>query len=331
VIDTYQRPLVITHGNCRDGFCSSWVASLHFRKPEVQAACTAPVEFFEGFYGQEPPDVAGRDVYIIDFSYPRDTMITIANTCRRLVVLDHHATAEAALENFPLIEGTAIHFDMSRSGAGMAWDHFMGTPRPWLVNYVEDRDLWRHTLPDSEAVSAFISTLTFDFQTWDQTMKGGTSEEAATIGGHIIAKTRQYVAEVNKNAFMVNFEGYEVPLVNAPQYDISELLVGLMERCEANGKPVPFVMGWWQCNDRRFQYSLRSRGEFNVGALAKKHGGGGHKNAAGFQVTRPVHLDWWVYERCDKCHGSGEWVAPVSRYGAPSRCPDCSGTGQVRR
>lgn len=296
VIESYQKPLVITHGNCRDGFCSKWIASMHFRRQDVSAACTAQVEYFEGFYGQEPPDVAGRDVYIIDFSYPRETMIQIANTCRRLVVLDHHETARDALEDFPHFDGVAIHFDMKRSGAGMAWDHFIGSPRPWLVNYVEDRDLWRQALPDSELVSAYIRTLAFDFETWDNALRSVTAKMAAYAGEHIIAKTRQYVAEVRKNAFLVDFEGYRVPLVNAPQYDISELLVGMMGEWPVDQLTTfqpQFVMGWWQCYDKRFQYSLRSRGDFDVGALAKRYGGGGHRNAAGFQHTQPLHLlDW---------------------------------------
>ena len=33
--------------------------------------------------------------------------------------------------------------------------------------------------------------------------------------------------------------------------------------------------------------------------------------------------------KCKKCHGLGEWVAPISRYGLPSRCPDCHGSGSV--
>ncbi|NIV11578.1 MAG: bifunctional oligoribonuclease/PAP phosphatase NrnA, partial [Aliifodinibius sp.] len=33
-------------------------------------------------------------------------------------------------------------------------------------------------------------------------------------------------------------------------------------------------------------YSLRSRGDFDVSALAERFGGGGHKNAAGFRVKR---------------------------------------------
>ena len=39
---------------------------------------------------------------------------------------------------------------------------------------------------------------------------------------------------------------------------------------------------WWRGHGV-FNYSLRSKGDFDVSELAKRHGGGGHKNAAGFQ------------------------------------------------
>lgn len=35
------------------------------------------------------------------------------------------------------------------------------------------------------------------------------------------------------------------------------------------------------------------------------------------------------WEKCKICSGSGEWVTPESRYGAPSRCRTCGGSGSV--
>jgi hypothetical protein len=105
-------------------------------------------------------------------------------------------------------------------------------------------------------------------------------------GYTVIRKTKQYITEVLKNAIMTTFEGHRVPLVNCPQHDISETLHELAKRPYGNytykgATHPPFAMGWWQRGDGRFQYSLRSIGDFDVSALAKKHGGGGHKNAAG--------------------------------------------------
>ena len=37
--------------------------------------------------------------------------------------------------------------------------------------------------------------------------------------------------------------------------------------------------------DGRWQFSLRSEGEFDVSAVAQQYGGGGHRNAAGFNAA----------------------------------------------
>lgn len=257
---TTKRPLVIYHGACRDGFCAAWCVWRKF----------PAAEFVPAMYGNPPPDVDGRDVIVVDFSYDRALMDEMNRRAKSLLVLDHHKTAEAALSGAPYAT-----FDMERSGAGMAWDHFWpGSPRPWIVDYVEDRDLWRHKLPNGPAVNAFLGTLRYDFEHWYQTSRMEL-EKAAELGQVVEDKIRHYVTEVAKNARRITFHGYDVPIVNAPQVDISEL-VGFL----CNGEL--FAMGWWQRSDGKFSVSLRSRGDFDVSELAKAHGGGGHKNAAGF-------------------------------------------------
>ena len=261
-----DRMLVIYHGACRDGFCAAWC--IWRRRPGA--------EFVAANYGEPPPDVDGRDVIVVDFSYSRPLMDEMYRRAKSFLVLDHHKTAMEAMAGAPY-----AHFDMERSGAGMAWDHFFGGfPRPWIVDYVEDRDLWRHKLPDGPAVNAFLGTLRYDFEHWYQTSRMDV-ERAAEFGKVVEDKIRHYVTEVSKNARRVNFDGYNVPCVNAPQVDISEL-VGFL----CNGEK--FAMGYWQRSDGKFSVSLRSRGDFDVSELAKRHGGGGHKNAAGFLSDMPI-------------------------------------------
>lgn len=269
------NPLVIYHGGCRDGFCAAWAA--HEAEPDA--------EFFAGYYGQSPPNCVGRDVFIVDFSYPIDDMKRIADECSSLVVLDHHKTARDALERFDHPRAIVV-FDMDRSGAGITWDYFHeDKERPWTVDYVEDRDLWRHSLPRTRSVNAFLGTLEYEFQAWSDAwnLERGW-QAAADFGEAVEAKIRQYVREVSKNAVRVNFEGHNIPLVNAPQCDISELLQHL-----ATGET--FSMGWFQRGDGKYQYGLRSKGDFDVSTIAKRFGGGGHKNAAGFQLDQPLCLD----------------------------------------
>lgn len=281
-----KKPLVIYHGGCRDGFCAAWVVS---RK-------LGDAEFFAGYYGQPPPDVDGRDVVIVDFSYQRPLMDEMSRRAKSLLVLDHHKTAEEAMRG-----ADYCVFDMNRSGAGMTWDHFFGGERPMVVDYTEDRDLWRFKLPHSREVNAYLSTLEFDFAAWtnaeENAVQDGFEAHDRTItarnrGQWVIAKTEQYVREAAKNARTVTVDGHKVPIVNAPQVDISELLDFLVTEDKAT-----FAIGWWQRRDGIFQYSLRSRGDFDVSELAKSKGGGGHKNAAGFQSSELLFMGQGIGER----------------------------------
>lgn len=284
-----DKPLVIYHGQCKDGFCSAWVFHRKYGDD---------VEFFEGFYGQPPPDVTGRDVVMVDFCYPRDVMEAMVGKPRELVVLDHHKTAAAAMEGFEAWAAEAkgdtdisINFNMDKSGAMLAWDHCFPTVPvpgfpdgvPWIVQYVQDRDLWRHQLPDSMAVNAYISTMEFSFDLWDETFDLFKRVDGVMVelGKAVLAKTEQYVREVRKNALRIRAFGYTVPIVNAPQVDVSELGHAL---CEGE----PFSIAWWQRSDGLYQYSLRSREDgMDVSVFAKIMAGGGHKHAAGFMAPKP--------------------------------------------
>lgn len=99
------RPLVIYHGGgCRDGFCSAWL---------MKRAYTS-ADFYPANYGEQPPiDWCGRDVFILDFSYPRSEMENIIAQSASVVCLDHHKTAMAALSvfcfDFPCPRCNAIH------------------------------------------------------------------------------------------------------------------------------------------------------------------------------------------------------------------------------
>lgn len=271
-----SRPLIIYHANCIDGFCAAWVAHELFGDHATYHAAS---------YGEPPPDVIGRDVHMLDFSYDRETTVRVLSTAAQLVILDHHVTAAKDLIGL----SPMFHFDMRRSGAGMAWDYFFPLDeRPWLVDYVEDRDLWRFELPRSREINAWISTLPFEFAQWSAARQSTTETVAAGFGSLILRKTEQYVRELAVDAREQMFDGRLVWVVNAPKYDVSELLARLLTRTTTNGPP-PFVVAWRQRRDGEYEYSLRST-EIDVSEIARRYGGGGHRLAAGFTCTEMVHL-----------------------------------------
>jgi oligoribonuclease NrnB/cAMP/cGMP phosphodiesterase (DHH superfamily) len=264
-----MKPLVIFHGQCPDGFAAAWACH----------RLLGDVELFEGFHGQPPPEVRDRDVLVLDFAYPRATLLEMHSNAARLRVLDHHKTAADELAGLDFCT-----FDMERSGAGLAWDVLAppGTTRPWLVDYVEDRDLWRFDLADSLFVNDAIMVEPYTFEAWDAL----ASRELATLvpeGRAIRRKVDAYCRATAANAREVEIDGRAAAIVNAPHVMVSDLLNYI--RAE---RKTEIAIAWWQRADGIHQYSLRSVGDLDVSAIAKRFGGGGHRNAAGFQSPTRV-------------------------------------------
>lgn len=279
-----RPPLVIFHSHCTDGTCAAWIAR----------SVAPEAEFHAWSYEDPPPSrvlYASRRVLILDFSFPRAILTEMAEQCD-LQVIDHHKTAAANLAGLEFCE-----FDMARSGAGLAWDVLRGGPRPWIVDYVEDRDLWRNALPNSEDVVAAIHELprgvsgrqvTPDlFATWDAMSHLRKGDVA--LAGNYHRKTSLRLAEEIANKAMTAELGGMTAAVACGSVLYSDAADILCRRPLPSGKLPDFAAVFWMTSSGRFTYSLRSRGDVDVSEVAKQYGGGGHAGCAGFTADVIVH------------------------------------------
>lgn len=279
------KPLCIYHNFCADGFGAAWV---------IRKAFDRAVDFFGASYGQEPPDVAGRDVIMVDFSYKRPVLEGMGQQAKTLLILDHHKTAAEDLAGLwtppgsgawrTLIDApervpSAALFDMNRSGAGLAWDYFFpNEKRPDLINHIEDRDLWRFAINGTREIQAAVFSYPYDFAVWDDLLFGVDAEGLRREGEAIERKHHKDVAElVGATQRRMVIGGYDVPVANLP-YTLTSDAGHLM------AKGQPFAACYLDTLKGR-TFSLRSTDEgVDVSAIAKAYGGGGHRNAAGFIV-----------------------------------------------
>ena len=72
-----------------------------------------------------------RTVFIVDFSYPRTILEEMEESAESLVVIDHHKTAEEDLRGLDY-----CHFDMTHSGAYLAWEYLFGVDNSASSNSV---------------------------------------------------------------------------------------------------------------------------------------------------------------------------------------------------
>jgi oligoribonuclease NrnB/cAMP/cGMP phosphodiesterase (DHH superfamily) len=283
-----QESLVIYHASCADGYTAAWVA---YRYGHLRGLSHAP-ELWYAQYGSDPPDVTGRDVVIVDFSYPLDVMLELAKKAKSIICLDHHKTVADEVKDLDWVT-----FDNDKSGAMLAWDYFvefgMGEwiDPPKLVGetlcrYVQDRDLWRWELPNSKEISAALTLSKMGIDEWTHFAQQLETniETLLERGATVLAMQNLWAEQKTKHATLRTIRGFEVPCVNLAvklQSEVGHMLVDVED-------PPPFSASFFltqQNGDEIAVFSLRSteRGE-DVGAIAKSFGGGGHRNAAGFSV-----------------------------------------------
>lgn len=275
----FNPQVCLYHANCVDGFGAAFAIWLRYGDNNVRYI---PVS-----YGDEPPwpEITGRRVAIVDFSYKRDVMTRIMALAESVLVLDHHKTAEAELKDLscnttggpPGCPVAEVYFDVKCSGAVMTWDYFHGPgPVPTFFKLIQDRDLWTKNFEGVDDFHMALQSYPKDFDTWYRLYAQPIAflmDEGKTIQRYF----RTLVDYHKAMPHLAHFGSFSVPAVNAPAYVASEVAGELAVNH-------PFA-GVYSINQDKAFWSLRSRGDGqDVSEIAKWFGGGGHRNAAGFSI-----------------------------------------------
>lgn len=297
---TWKPDIFIYHSPCDDGFAAAWA---------VRERWGSEVELFPTNYGRNPPQVEGKNVLIGDFSYKRETIDVMLGYARSIVILDHHKTAEGELEAFRVQESSPgalcaddvdgilrdlaeldrppciALFDMDQSGAMLTWRFcHPGKPTPKLIQYVQDRDLWKFEHEETRAITLWLRSHAYDFVEWTELaaeLEDPQTYPAILREAYGIERFYdQKIAEMTREMHWIKIHGSMVPAVNCSWAFASDVAHALLDMV-----PCPFAACYYDRAEGVRTYSLRSRDErADVSEVAKRYGGGGHRNAAGFEV-----------------------------------------------
>ena len=234
----------------------------------------------------------GQQVVFVDIAPGSVELRALGEHAAKLIVLDHHVTArerfanDLGVQNALAGRGHHIHFDLSHSGAMLAWNYFHpDEPAPDLLRYVEDQDLWAWKLPASEEVNAALASYPRDFETWEELAARPIAELAAE-GAPILRANRIEIDRTLQAAHPVALGSRRAEAVNTGQHR-SRIGHELAQRAA-------FKLPWgvvYRVTGQRVDISLYSIGDLDVAKVAESYGGGGHANAAGFSVTLKRWLD----------------------------------------
>lgn len=283
-----MRRICFYHAGCPDGFGAAWA---------VWKAWGDDGEYRARGHDDaiRATDLGADLVVFVDNAPGNAALRQLAERAGRVVVLDHHVSALERFESEPDLArtlaagGHRIHFDLARSGAVLAWEHFHPQAAlPPLLAYVQDQDLWRWQLADSDAINAAIYSYPRRLDVWDR-LAAMPLEQLASEGRSIARAQRIEVERSLQSAHAITVGGLRVEAVNALFH---RALIGheLALRA-AHGAPAGAV---YRLTARRVDCSLYSIGDFDVAKIAARYGGGGHRNAAGFHVALQDWLDRFV-------------------------------------
>jgi hypothetical protein len=345
-----MKPLVLYHTRadegCPDGFGAAFAAWLklgdeaEYRAVQYGEMSLRPRQTFDPHKNYHsghifhPANLAGREIYILDFSFSRETTDHLFKHAARVVWLDHHDTAfkmwcgdvprsgywlrNPGEDSSPTLPVNAVvHLDNNKSGAMLAWEYFhSGKPVPMLIKHIDDYDRWQFKLDGTREFNAMLTSYEpWSFAHWttflamhNHMAAAGASaftceyyDKAIAEGSAILRAHQQQVRKIvegsARNILIRWFDGYVdgQPSVNA--------FSGLAANCPRTlvddvGNELAKMSGTFGLTWRMSQedmtaiISIRSIGDYDVEAIAKAFGGGGHKNAAGFEVPINQLLEW---------------------------------------
>ena len=314
--------IVIYHGHCTDGFGAAYYAWCSLGHTGVA--------YHEGHYNKvntpedfvrEYGDPAGKRIHILDFSFPRQVMDWLIGDESRsagIVWLDHHKTAfemwlgpEHDYKQFKhrTLGRHHIILDNDKSGALLAKDYYLGEVaiRP-LAHYIDDRDRWQWKMDGTKDIHAALQALQpWSFEQWAAIEKHGIPVLMAR-GGTVREEWERQIRDMTKrpNYCMLSSRTDPVSGEHTPTFDIRGLDIywtcpGLAVNSPLHHSEIGNLLAEksgtyglvWSIapGELLVRCSIRSIGDYDVSAIAKFYGGGGHRNAAGFSVPLSAIAD----------------------------------------
>jgi hypothetical protein len=308
---------ILYHADCPDGFGAAYAAWRRFGDTAA---------YFPMHHGQpwEMAEIAGHDVYILDFSFSPDTLEIMAGMANSVVLIDHHASARQpwaqrltlAADGGQSYQHPALPlslcFDLDKSGARLAWEYFHpAQPVPLILRHIEDMDLWRFALPGTRAICRALRLLDFDFTVWDELIRAAPTPDsprykALLAEGESIERFFRIEVERLAQGRLVmpaRLRGEPLDPLQALRHGLPTVVDEARAWRAIDGLAInasalfaselgdrlaercgTFGLIWQMGADGQVKASLRARGNVNVAEIAANHGGGGHPNAAGFRM-----------------------------------------------
>lgn len=282
--------IILYHAPCTDGLTAAMIAEEYYQNTGEHYVLhgTSPNELdlinSIKYLSLTYPSVT--QILSFDVAFTQSSFDLLISKFPQSEIYDHHDSSLLIKPHPQLI------VDLTRCGAHLSWDYFnSGKPVPLFVQYVENRDTWHFTLPNSSAVSKYLySTLNnpsncndlikYYLKTDEWLQKATTEGILMENFENDIIKTLSFKKTSHVDSNNLTFCAIE-----------SSIFISDLGNYLANDKNTSYAMIWRiDVKKNKVYVSMRSgyhEKSADLVPIAKKYNGGGHKHACGFE-TDPI-------------------------------------------
>ena len=296
-----MKPLCIYHNADLDGICSAAI---------VNKAYSGEVDLHGYNYGDPVPWelIKNRPVILVDCSLDFGTgeMTRLVDESSSVTWIDHHHTAIEEAENQGLLEKMHGLQVVGTAACILTWKHFFGTDAPEAVRYLGAYDIWDHSDPNTLPFQygARLTVSSPENLLWLTLLGPEDIMHRRVVDGLLFdgKVCLQYQQSQNKKAcqslaFETELDDYSIIAANALGYTSS-----FFDSSDTQRYDLMLLFGW-AASVGQWRVSIyTTKDDIDCGIIAKAHGGGGHKQAAGFQCAElPFKLmpQTWVQRLAD--------------------------------
>jgi oligoribonuclease NrnB/cAMP/cGMP phosphodiesterase (DHH superfamily) len=290
---------VFYHENDLDGWASGALVRYYYKfilKTKDDDIWMTPYDYHKEEYLHRLIDYNADYIYFVDCSADPATLEEIDKHYGKVVIIDHH---KSLIEK---IQKNGYSFSGNQrsgiAGCQLVWDTLFGGKRPEIIDLLGTYDIWdnRDEQYWKSEVMPFQMAMKMEAQQpdsregkafWDKIIEKSIYghddhfiNEMLDKGITIIRYQENEDEKIIKaNSFEAKLEGYRAICVNNPRKN-SQLFKSIWDENKYD-----IMIVWHDVGGIKDVISLyTTKDDIDVSQIAKKYGGGGHRQAAGFIV-----------------------------------------------
>lgn len=277
---------IIYHKRDFDGQCSGAIAAYWHKQNNIEYTLL-PFD-----YGEELPTLSDcNKIYMVDVTLqPAEKMIEL-NTSYNIFVIDHHKSWIESAE-FNKIQGAG---NIHKAACELTWEYFFpDIDTPEIVYLLGRYDIWDKSdlifwnhdiLPFQMGMRLKDVDIQHNLKFWEWFFQHSNDETILEIeniikDGNIILQyqKQQDKKTIDLYSFESEISGYKAICLNNTRFN------SMVYESVWDPEKYDVMFAWVNVQGKRISCSLYTdKPGIDVSTIAKQFGGGGHKQAAGFQ------------------------------------------------